>query len=172
MSKTSTAASIFHKTGMPYRVINGEFQIDHGMVMRFMNEMVKGKWSSKWDTSEAIKAGLNAALNPIGEPEITVTDEMALAGSMTLTGTNSHTIAAGDVYRAMHALAPKVEMVCPTCRDSPKGRHDPIACPPILSEMSWAGIQALTRHFKDAPGTLDLHAMMRDIFTEMWRMRD
>ncbi len=58
----------------------------------------------------ATKLALDAALNPPAEPEIVVTQEMALAGEDVLVerrgcGMMMVNVAA-DVYRAMHKLAP------------------------------------------------------------------
>jgi hypothetical protein len=84
--------------------------IDDAAVARAQAEMSRPKWINRWAGPEAMRAALEAAINPPPEPEIVVTDEMENVGGVMIgrwSGMVSNREVAQLAYRAMRKLEPK-----------------------------------------------------------------
>ncbi len=85
-------------------------QITDEMVERYIKVALsaarKATGVTAWCVHSAVRAGLEAALNPPAEPEIVVTEEMADAGAKQWRNASGDYAGAVAVYRAMRRLEP------------------------------------------------------------------
>ena len=83
-------------------------EVTDEMARRAQTELQQPKWTNRWGTPEAMRAALEAALNPPAEPEIEVSEMMVNVGvNAYFFSTKNHDFDGDlrpilpDIYRAM-----------------------------------------------------------------------